>query len=66
MTRSEARKGFDPEVRIALAEGDIDKIESAVTSIDRKLHRLIVAAASLSLTFGTSAVLLAINLVVST
>ena len=65
MGRAHARSGFDNETRVTLLEDDADKIESTVVSLQKSMQRVSSALIGAALTFGTSAVLFALNLIVS-
>ena len=65
MTRTHARKDFDDDTRLALVEGDIDNLEATVVSIQKSMSRVVTSLVTATITLGTSAVLLAVNLVVS-
>jgi len=62
VTRPQERKGFDHETRVALLETDMDDIYGDVASIRQSIQRLTWAMAAAALSFGTSALLLALNL----
>ncbi len=65
MSRTHQRKGFDPETRTTLLEGDADNIENTVAGIQKSMQRVVTSLVTATITFGTSAVLLALNLVVT-
>ena len=66
MGRTHQRKDFDSGTRMALVEGDLDSLETTVAGIQRSMQRVVYSLVGASITFGTSAILLAVNLVVTT
>ena len=66
MGRTHQRKDFDGDTRMALVEGDLDSFETTVAGIQRSMQRVVYSLVAASITFGTSAILLAVNLVVTT
>jgi len=60
--RQEARKGFTHPTRVALLEDDVDRLEGAVSSIDKNTSRILWALGTAAVTFAVSAVLLGIQI----
>lgn len=63
MAERAVRAGFASEVRISLAEADLDQMEGAIESIQEQLRRLTLAVVGAALSLTTASVLLALNLV---
>lgn len=65
MTRAHARKDFNQDTRLTLLETDADDMEGYVAAIQQSIARLTRYLTTAAITFGTSAVLLAVNLVLN-
>ena len=65
MSRVRDRKEFNTDTRVTLLESDADDLEITVAHIQRSMSRLSTTFIGAAITFGTSAVLLAANLVIS-
>ena len=65
MNRPTARKGFDTGTRLALLEGDTDRLESVLESIQTMMQRVIYSLVTATITFGVTAILLAFDIVIS-
>lgn len=63
IARAERRKQFDDHTRMTLAEDDLDRFEAAMTRQDGKLDSIRNLLFASLITFCTSAVLLAMNIV---
>ena len=63
--RTAARKAFDTSTRISLLEDDTDRIEDTVGSIRTMMQRVVYSLVTATITFGVSAILLSLNLVVN-
>lgn len=61
-SRTEARQNFPPDIRMALAEEDLDTFDGAVDKIDGKLSRIQWFALGSFISFTTSAILLLVNI----
>lgn len=68
MTRSDQRRGYEPDVRLSLLESDVDELVGAVAKINTKIEeemgnirRLLVG---LLVSVTTAALLLVINIFV--
>ena len=64
-SRSAARFGFDAPTRLSLLEDDCDQLESAVANIQTMMQRVVYSLVTATITFGVSAILLSLNLVIS-
>lgn len=62
MARVQDRSGFDTDTRMTLLEGDADHLEATVAGIQASMKKLSTALNAAAITLGTSAVLLAVNL----
>ncbi len=58
MSRTQARKTFPAETRMALLEGDADSLEADIAGINGKLDTLIKVGIKATVGLATSAVLI--------
>lgn len=64
LTRTEKRTGYDDHTRITLLENDADEAEERQERIEKKLDTIRNWLLTGAITFGSSAVLLAANIVI--
>lgn len=65
-TRTQQRSTFAPNVRIALAEADLDEFDGVAKSLASEIKRLRLSITAFFISLATSSVLLAINLLTKT
>jgi hypothetical protein len=63
-TRTHQRNTFAPDVRIALAEADLDYFDGIAKDLADEIKRLRLSITAFFVALATSSVLLAINLLV--
>lgn len=63
-SRSAARTAFPPDVRVQLAEDDLDDLESEMQKVNDRLGKILGVCVSILVAVTTSCVMLAINLAV--
>ena len=63
MPRNERRRSWSESVRIEAAEQDLDTFDDQFVSLNNKIDRLTARATGLLIALTSSAILLAINLV---
>ncbi len=64
MSRTDHRKAYEIDVRLSLLEDDADEFEALTDEIVSAFRKLIMALVGITITLGTSTVMLALNLVV--
>lgn len=62
VTRAEARQHFEPNVRIALLEGDMDTLERTGDRLARSLNRLVFAMLGAGGSLLVASLLLAVDI----
>lgn len=62
MGRPEQRKGWTPEVRLELAERDLDQHEVEFAELAARLSKIMAVCVSILVSLVTASVLLALNL----
>lgn len=65
-TRTQQRKTFAPDVRITLAEADLDEFDVVASDLAKEIKRLNISITAFFMSLAASSVLLAINLLVKT
>ncbi len=64
MSRTDHRKAYEIDVRLSLLEDDADEFEALTKEIVSAFRKLIMALVGITITLGTSTVMLALNLIV--
>ncbi len=64
-SRTDQRRGFTVETRIALVEADADEHDEAVAAVNAKLDRFQGILVGILITLTTASVLMALNLVLN-
>lgn len=65
MSRIEDRTSFDVPVRLRLLEGDMDKLEERLDTIDARLGKIMAACVGILTSLVVASVMLALNLAAS-